>query len=237
MRPLIGITVDNRLDAPPPGIYQSNANYARCVAEAGGLPVLLPQRVELIDDYLARCDGFLFSGGDDIDVRVFGQELHPKAVLMAPQRQAFELALLEALQRKQPQTPVLGVCLGMQMMSAHAGGRILQHMHDVLGEEAGAAHGKNNRHPVMLRVDHPVLTAADGTIVSSHHQAVGEAPARFRVVAQAPDGTIEAVDDPSRPFYLGVQWHPERADPSKGDGEVLNLAPFRALVAAARSSR
>jgi putative glutamine amidotransferase len=35
-------------------------------------------------------------------------------------------------------------------------------------------------------------------------------PGRLRVVATAADGVIEAIVDPGRRFYLGVQWHPER---------------------------
>lgn len=236
MRPLIGITCDNSETAPPPGAYQSGVRYAQFVAEAGGLPVILPQEVGLVAEYVARLDGFLFSGGDDIDVRAFGGELHPKAQVMDPRRQAFDFALLEALRTGRREAPVLGVCLGMQQMAVHAGGRMQQHLPDVLGDEAGAAHAKNRRHGVMLKAAHPVLSAADGTIVSSHHQAVSDA-ATLRVLAHAPDGTIEALDDPARPFYLGVQWHPERAVASEGDGEALNRGPFRALVAAARATR
>lgn len=235
MRPLIGITCHNAEGEPDPGIYQSRYAYAQRVAEAGGLPVILPQEVSLVDDYVARLDGFVLSGGDDIDVRAFGEELHPKADVMNPRRQAFDLALLEALKRKQPDKAVFGICLGMQLMSVHAGGKMRQHIHEVLGEEQGESHRGNRRHPVVLDLRHPVLSTADGTIVSSHHQAVAES--KLRVLAHAPDGTVEAVDDPSRRFYFGVQWHPERYDLSRGDGEALNPGLFRAFVDAARGSR
>ena len=44
---------------------------------------------------------------------------------------------------------------------------------------------------------------------SRHHQAVKTVAAGFKVSATAPDGVIEAIEDPSLPFCLGVQWHPE----------------------------
>lgn len=235
MRPLIGITSDNKDNAAHSGTYECAARYARAVAEAGGLPVMLPQEVGLVDDYLQRCDGFLFTGGVDPDVRAFGHDLHPQARVMDPQRQAFEAALLEALRDAKPQAACLGVCLGMQMMALTAGGRLNQFMPETMGQDAAAVHQKNRRHPVVLRVNDAALRETSGVVASSHRQAV-EDPGRMRVVATAPDGVVEAIDDPTRPFYVGVQWHPERGD-QPGDGEALNLGLIRAFVDAARAAR
>lgn len=234
-RPLIGITVDNVQSSFDSGRYESNIAYSRAVVEAGGLPLLLPQEVALAPYYVALCDGLMLTGGDDARTDTFGVPLHPQARCIAPQRQAFELALLDALAKK-PQKPALGVCLGMQLMSLHAGGKMNQHLPDTL-PAAVEQHQNNHRHGIRVSVASEALLAspgaakvsgdfADETIVSSHHQAVVSAGA-LRVIAASHDGVIEAVDDPSRAFYLGVQWHPERCS----DG-VFNLELIRRFVAA-----
>ncbi len=92
-RPLIGITVDNVNSSLASGKYKSNVAYSRSVAEAGGIPLLLPQEVALAEYYVDLCDGLMLTGGDDILPEPFGVERHPEARCMEPQRQAFELSL------------------------------------------------------------------------------------------------------------------------------------------------
>lgn len=232
-RPLIGITVDNVEKDIASGRYESNVAYSRAVVEAGGLPLLLPQEVELAAAYVDLCDGLMLTGGDDARTESFGVPAHPQSRCIAPQRQAFELALLDALAMK-PQRPALGVCLGMQMMALHAGGRLNQHLPDSL-TNAVEEHQNNHQHGVVIDITASALLAAPGcasvseadlaceTVVSSHHQAVEDA-GRLRVIATSTDGVIEVIDDPARQFYVGVQWHPER---STG---LLNLELIRRFV-------
>ena len=220
-RPLIGITIDNVENDINSGRYESNVAYSRAVVEAGGLPLLLPQEVELAAQYVDLCDGLLLTGGDDILTEDFGIPAHSQSRCIEPRRQTFELALLDALAKK-PQRPVLGVCLGMQFLALHAGGRLNQHLPDTL-KNAVEEHQNNPRHEIVVGMaDSAMLTSPDGmqlssealagqTVVSSHHQAVENAGC-LRVIATSPDGVIEAIDDPARLFYLGVQWHPERSD-------------------------
>ncbi|MCE9591015.1 MAG: gamma-glutamyl-gamma-aminobutyrate hydrolase family protein [Planctomycetes bacterium] len=227
--PLIGITSDNKDNADASNRYESPVAYARAVAEAGGVPVILPQEAELADEYVRRCDGILMTGGADPRTEAFGAPTHAAAKVMAQRRQTFDLSLLAALDRRKNR-PTLGVCLGMQLMSLHAGGKINQHLPDTLGDRA-AQHQKDNRHAVVVRAKDSVLgDVADASVVSWHHQAVAD-PGRLRLVATAPDGVIEAVDDPARAFYLGVQWHPERG----GDGP-LNAGLIRRFLDACRSA-
>lgn len=246
--PLIGITVDNKSDAANPTRYESSMHYSRAIAQAGGLPLLLPQEPALVEEYVALCDGLLLSGGNDPRMEAFGKATHPQAKLVDAGRQSFELALLAALDRAR-QKPALGVCLGMQFMALHAGGELNQHLPETLA--TAAEHQRDNRHAIRLlapdcaamRMPGTAAPAPTGatpgaeagptmTVVSWHHQAVSD-PGRLRVVAVAHDGVIEAVDDPGRLFYVGVQWHPERG----GEG-VLNrglLARFVATCLAGRS--
>jgi putative glutamine amidotransferase len=234
MRPLIGITVDNFQNNIASGKYESNVDYCRAVAEAGGLPLLLPQEVELAAHYVELCDGLMLTGGDDARTEEFGVPIHPASRCIEPRRQQFELAILAAL-AKRPQRPSLGVCLGMQLMALHAGGRLNQHLPDTL-PNAVDDHQNNHRHPIAFGVAATaILNATDGrplfsteclakeTVVSSHHQAIENA-GRLRVIATANDGVVEAIDDPARPFYVGIQWHPER-----GEG-LLNLDLIKRFV-------
>ena len=147
-------------------------------------------------------------------------------------RQAFELALLAATHHY-TEKPVLGVCLGMQLMALSAGGRLDQHMPDTIGDQA-AGHINDSRHTIEINGEDSVLNAGisiDGCqVVSRHHQAVADAGS-LRVIATSPDGVIEAIDDPGRPFFLGVQWHPERG----GEG-VINQGLIQRFVSACRSA-
>lgn len=232
MRPVIGITCDHnargggggggapREDRCSPDSayrYEVSPHYATAVVAAGGLAVMLPYEVDRIDDYLELCDGFILSGGDDPDTEPFGEAVHPAAKVEHPLRQQFETALLKALDAKGEGDggggghPVLGICLGMQMMALHHGGRLHQHLPDAPDISSAQAEGHAGcDHEIQTTVaDHSVLPAA-GVVYSHHHQAVANAGA-MRVCARSCDGVIEAIDlATGERFYLGVQWHPER---------------------------
>ncbi len=190
--------------------------------------VLLPAQADQAVGYARLCDGFLFSGGMDPDVREFGQPLYPRARLIHPDRQAFELALLEAIRKNGK--PALGVCLGMQMMALYAGGRLDQYMPETHPD--AAIHQDNRRHDITVTVTGSVLGATAGSslgsVVSYHQQCVDHA-GHMRVIARAPDGVVEAIDNPDRDFYVGVQWHPERSE----DDNALNQGLIARLVEAA----
>jgi putative glutamine amidotransferase len=229
---LIGITSDSQSGAAGAAVYESNPSYSRAVVRAGGVPVILPQEPTLAETFARFCHGVLFTGGADPHTQAFGAPMHPQAQAVDARRQEFELALLAACARE-PELPVLGICFGMQLMALFGGGRLNQHLPDTLGPGA-AIHTGNRRHLVTIESPVSVLgpgpvpeQAAAELVVSAHHQAVAD-PGRLRVVARAADGVIEAVDDPARPFYLGVQWHPER-----GGEEQLSLNLVARFVAAA----
>lgn len=220
--PIIGITADNAGNTAASGKYESAIRYSSAVANAGGVPVVLPHELALAEAYASLCDGLVLTGGVDPDTTAFGEPMHAMARPVDGRRQAFELAVLDACRDHLPDKPVLGVCLGMQLMALHAGGRLNQYLPDTLAQPQ--VHEGDNRHAIELRVDDSALGAVATTVVSAHRQAVSHAGA-LRVVAEAPDGVIEAVDDPTRRFYVGVQWHPER-----GGDDGLNRRLFRRLI-------
>lgn len=210
-RPLIGITSD--FDGERCIVA---AHAARRVERAGGLPVHLPCIATLASEFLTMLHGFVLTGGDDPIMEHWGVQTHPRAKPVHPERQAFELALLEALDAR-PDVPVLAICLGMQMMSLHAGGRMDQHMPDTDAATAARHWGK-----VIHRVTGDLGWGAIDTGVQSHHrQAIIDA-GRLDVCALSDDGVIEAVRDPARSFYLGLQWHPERSEFHAGGQAIFD---------------
>jgi len=217
-RPLIGIGADLARDEQSRPRHQVRATYVDAVVRAGGVPVILPASAEARCAALDRLDGVVVVGGDDIDTRPFGVPLHPMARVMDPERQSAELAMLAALDAR-PAMPVLGICLGMQLMGVHRGATLIQHLDDRIAD--AARHRDDRVHAVHTAV-------GSGPVASWHHQALADAPG-FAEIGRSDDGVLEAIRDDGRPFYLGVQWHPERtADPTLGDGV------FRLLVQAAR---
>ncbi len=207
------------------------AAYGRAVAAAGGMPVLLCAEIGLVASYVGLLDGLVLTGGDDPRMEPFGGITHPKATPLSPSRQSFESRLIECLNEKRRELPVLGVCLGMQMLALHSGGMLDQHMPDT--REDAARHW-DGTHEVVTREGAGVgsaVTIGRGVVRSRHKQAVTD-PGSMRVVAMSDDGVIEAIADPTRPFVLGVQWHPERTEDA-GLGSEL----FARLVEAALAGR
>lgn len=220
-RPLIAITAD-LIDRNGRETAALGTTYADAVWAAGGQPVVLAPVPDSAEAAAARFDGFVLSGGDDPRTEPFGQPTDPRITPVFPRRQAFETALLEALRDEWPEKPLLGICLGMQMLALTRGGRLNQYMPDT---HPNAAEHWDRDHAVVSADESAIPS---GAVHSRHKQAVDDA-GRLRVLATAPDGTIEAVDDPRVPFCLGVQWHPERT----GDGP-LGAGLFERLVEAAR---
>lgn len=222
---LVGITTDV-IDRNGVDTSQVSLAYARAVTAAGGIPVLLAPMEELVPEYVRRLGAIVLTGGDDPRTEPFGVQTHARATPLHPVRQAFESALILALADHRPQTPVLGVCLGMQMLALHAGGALDQYMPDTRPD---AARHWDAEHEVRPVGSGSPLAVPGGVVRSKHKQAVSE-PGRMAVLARSDDGVIEAIADPARPFVLGVQWHPERTSHAP-----LGIDLFKRLIVAARA--
>jgi len=239
-RPLIGITLDNLDNTAASGRYDVGTGYSRAVAEAGGVPMLLPHELALVGEYVDHCDGFILTGGVDPDTATLPADwpghgpTHKNARVMDPARQAFELAMLDEIDRAKPQAALLGVCLGMQLLTLHHGGTLNQYLPDTHPPDVVERHRQSD-HAVAVTVADSVLPQPGPNghdVIHSHHQQAIDHAGELRVVAVAADGIIEAVDDPSRPFRLGVQWHPER-----GDGGPLSHGLISRLVETAKNKQ
>jgi len=188
--------------------------YADAVRDAGGEPILLgpPRAGNPLPPLQHLADGLLLSGGDDLDPAAWDRPLHPETRPVDPRRQRADLGLVATAEAAG--MPVLGVCLGMQEMAVHRGGRILQHLPDEPGDhlDHGGA-GRPRLHPVHVAAGSMLARLMGAEVIevsSTHHQVVAEAGRGLWVSGRAPDGVIEAVEDasPGR-FFLGVEWHPE----------------------------
>jgi putative glutamine amidotransferase len=232
-RPLIGITSYRE-----PASYGSwtdvpavlvPAAYVDKVVAAGGDPLVIPPRQGITEQeaqrLLDRLDGLVLAGGVDVEPDRYGAERHPSVQLSRPDRDDTELVLARLARERD--VPVLGICRGMQVMAVAAGGSLVQHLPDLLGHpEHAPAPATYGGHPVDVEPDSRLAQIVGerlDTVPTYHHQGVADAPG-FTMTARADDGTPEAMEDRSRYFCVGVQWHPE---------VDTDLRIFEALVAAA----
>ena len=191
MCPTIGITADHHEKR-----HRVAVAYSSSIVSAGGTPIILPPIISQTEQYLSICDGFVFTGGDDPRMEHWGITTHNNAKPVSKERQEFELSLLSSLQEC-PNVPVLGICLGMQWMGLLAGGSINQDL-----QEPFATNHRTGEHKIQGEL-------GTGFVHTHHHQSI-EDPGRLSIVATANDGVIEAIQDHSKKWYVGVQWHPER---------------------------
>ena len=234
MRPLIGITTY----AEPQVSWGSWSvpsavvplSYVHVVERAGGRPLLVPPVEDGVEETLDALDGIIFSGGNDLDPEAYGAEPHPETRGTVPDRDRAELALLTAALHRD--MPVLAVCRGSQVLNVARGGDIVQHLPEVVGTEAHReTPGVFSDHGVRLAPESRLAQLLGGDrapVKSHHHQGYGRVGDGLREAAWADDGTVEALEDPSKRFAVGVLWHPE-------EGE--DAALFEALVAEARAYR
>jgi putative glutamine amidotransferase len=234
-RPLVGLNVDyipaGKTTRPH---LRLNVGYAESVFAAGGMPVLMPvlgQESE-IAAFLDRVDGFVLTGGLDLDPRKQGLPRHPSVQAMPERRDEHDRALVRLILRRQ--MPVLGIGVGMHQLNVARGGTLYMHLPEDLPRSMPHRDTSSegpHRHLVLLqagtRLDE-IYGGGELRVHSNHHQAVRQPGAGFRVAALAPDGVVEAIEstDPGW-FGVGVQWHPEADSAS-----ALDLQLFECLVQA-----
>jgi putative glutamine amidotransferase len=197
-------------------------SYVDAVQRAGGLALLLPpdpRASEAPDEWLDLIDALVLAGGADVDPGAYGAERDPRTLGTVPERDSFEIALAKRAMERD--IPFLGICRGMQVMNVARGGTLIQHLPDDVGHE-------DHRRALgtFENADHDVRLA-DGSLAarvareklhstkSHHHQGVRDIGEGLEVTGWATvDDLPEAVEDRSRRFALGVQWHPEADDTS-----------------------
>ncbi len=223
-RPLIGVSTYLESGARW-GVWELEAallpvGYPRLIQRAGGLAAMLPpDDTRYAAEAVARLDGLVIAGGPDVEPVRYGAEREPRTGPPAPERDAWELALIEAALAAR--VPLLGICRGMQLLNVALGGTLVQHI-DGHAEAVGVFGGHAVK-PVPGSL-YAGVVPEETFVPTYHHQAVDRLGEGLVPTAYAADGTVEALELPSADWVLGVQWHPEM-------GEDVRV--MRALVEAA----
>lgn len=228
--PVIAVTNCRKLD-----------DYKHAITSAGG-------EVRIVDHHMGiagaldGADGLVLTGGDDVAPSRYGEQAHPTVQEVAPERDVFEIELVREARRRQ--LPIFAICRGLQVLNVASGGTLVQ---DIPSQMTGALEHKlavpphqsyDLAHEVWVEKGSLLssllgdrLTGDACDVNSRHHQAVKDIAAGFQASATSPDGVIEALEDPSARFCLGVQWHPENFWRT---GEFRSL--FEGFVEAASNS-
>lgn len=233
--PLVGITT--YLERAEFGVWRTEcavlpAAYGRAVRAAGARPLLIPPDPAGCARLVASIDGLVLTGGGDVDPARFAAERHESTDQVDADRDAGELSLLEAA--LEAGLPILGICRGMQLINVAYGGDLIQHVPELVGHHGHKVEpGVFNRHRVHSAPGTQIASLVGETalVESHHHQAVGQTGSGLIVSARAEDGLPEAIEDPERPFCLGVQWHPEEGE---DDALFVGLVEFARCGAGAR---
>lgn len=232
MKPLIGITT--YLDYMERVKYNVlSVNNTNSVYMAGGVPAALPiiYDPDVIHGYLNSIHGLIFSGGEDIAPVLLGEEPIREVNHISYERDIFEIELFR--EARKMDMPILGICRGIQLINAAAGGRNYQ---DIYKQHKGAnGHNPNGidysdyHHSVNIDKDsklYEIFGETDIRVNSLHHQAVMDPADGFKVTARAKDGIIEGIEAKKNTFIVGVQWHPEHM--TSKHPEFINL--YRAFI-------
>ena len=212
-KPVVGVTPymhDNGERYVPEG-------YLQGIIDTGCEPYVIDYmtvKEEELPGIAAKLDGMVFSGGVDVDPRIYNEEDWPEAGRHVKERDDIETALCRMLAGTD--MPVLGICRGLQICNAALGGTLVQHVPKIYGDEFKHQQKPEDPpfiHPVKLvpgsRVAE-IFGATEFMIDSYHHQSARDIAPGFKVVGSAPDGVVEAIEYDGERFFVLLQWHPEK---------------------------
>ncbi|HEY3876955.1 MAG TPA: gamma-glutamyl-gamma-aminobutyrate hydrolase family protein, partial [Candidatus Kapabacteria bacterium] len=163
-------------------------------------------------------DGILFTGGDDVAPERYGKQSEAQFCGdLDETRDALEFRLADEAEAQS--IPVFGICRGMQLLNVHRGGTLITDIEHFGGASHRKIDGYDRRHEARIEPGsylRRVLGESESEVNSAHHQAVEQVGEGLTVSARAAnDGTAEALewkDSTGKPFFLAVQWHPERME-------------------------
>lgn len=196
--------------------HKLNDAYVRCIAENGGIPLVLPvvDNPDVIESCLDNVDALLLTGGGDIDPKYWGDHLTPLSNSPSVRRDTFDMCLTRlAVKRRMP---VLGICRGMQALAIVSGGTIFQDIYSQNPEKELICHSQGTprcevSHEVIIQNDSllsRIMGCQRADVNSFHHQAVSSVGSDCKVVAWSQDGIVEGIEFANLPI-IAVQWHPE----------------------------
>jgi putative glutamine amidotransferase len=226
-----------RIAIPEPNSTEPDYNqrswpqYARAVEACGAIavPVPLCESPATVANLVSSCSGVLLPGSPaDVNPQKYGQEPDPECASADPAREAVdELLLQDAFNLHKP---LLCICYGTQSLNVWKGGTLTQHLTGNLNHAAGREIAEAHSVAIPATTERLKDSIPLIAVNSSHHQAISTPGDGLDVIATAPDGTIEGVEQRGEHFVLGVQWHPERIT-----GNPASQAIFRDFINAARA--
>ena len=225
-RPLIGVVSSHK-----EGMFKINRTYLDAIWQAGGLGVVLAYTTDAdrLSEYADIFDGFLFSGGVDVDPAYYGEEIRFDSVEIDSHRDAFEKGLFAAVYPTKK--PIFGICRGLQSINVWLGGTLHQHIE----EHRQTVPGVERTHGVNV-VDGTLFHRLCGkecvTVNTFHHQAIKDLAPCLTANAFSTDGYVEIIHEEGHPFLLAVQFHPEYYCGLEDDDH--STAMFEAFIEACR---
>lgn len=214
-RPRVGVST--YLEQARQGVWDVRAaflpqQYLDGVTHAGGAAILLPPQSEHVaDDVVSVLDGLVLTGGADVQPELYGEERHPQTDAARVDRDAWELALFRAAERRR--VPVLAICRGLQLVNVARGGTLHQHLPESFGTERyRSGNGVFAENEVVV-ADETALAGMLGSgpvrVHSYHHQGIDRLGDGLIASARTDDGLVQAFENDGDGYLVGVQWHPE----------------------------
>ncbi len=191
--------------------------YMNALREAGALPIILPLEIEPEDltQIAQLCDGFLLTGGQDVDPAIYGEAAIDECGRPCGERDRLERAIFEyAVENDRP---IFGICRGIQFINAICGGSLYQDLPSQYPPCKDVVHQMTPPydrpcHRVTILPETPlaaIVEQSELAVNSYHHQAIKQISPQLRAMAISEDGLVEAVYMPHKRFIQAVQWHPE----------------------------
>ena len=232
------IGVSTYLERAQQGVWDVRAAflpevYLDAVTGSGGIALLLPPQAEQHADIaVAGLDGLILTGGADVQPELYGAERHPQTDAARIDRDAWELALFRAAERRR--MPVLAICRGLQLVNVARGGTLQQHLPESLGTDryriGGGVFAENEVAVEAGTTLSQILGSDDYRVHSYHHQGIGRLGDGLAASARSDDGLVQAFEGVGDSYLVGVQWHPEENTDDRRLFEDL-VSQARAFVA------
>lgn len=229
-KPLIGILGSRKDDA-----MMLATRYLNSMWREGAIGVLLPYTTnpDWIASFADTYDGFLFAGGIDLNPTLYGEEKQFDSVDIDDERDAFEAGMFKAIYPTEK--PIFGICRGIQAINVFLGGTLYQ---DMPGHRQSVP-GCERSHTVKVVPDsllYNLCHKLEINVNSFHHQNIKDLAPSLVADGISPDGYVEAVHDPSHPFLLAVQFHPEIYHGQEKEDDNHAHLMFKAFVDACKAS-
>ena len=197
--------------------YWMLPGYIKSLEKCGAIPLILPLTTDKdeIDYFIKICDGFLLTGGHDVNPALYGEVVNEKCGEICSDRDEMEGLILDLAVKNDKS--VLGICRGIQFMNVFYGGTLYQDLESEFN--TNLEHHMNPPYDIPIHdvkiIDNTplarIIKKEVYSVNSYHHQGIKDLSPKFKVSAIATDGLIEGIYMPDKKFILGIQWHPEFA--------------------------